>query len=91
MNKLQQEKIAELRCCRMGWGTWDADFINSLAALAKVDCKAPLTDPQKFMLDTLIYKYRRQLAGHVSFHLPSEPPQEIDYVRGPEAQGALFT
>lgn len=91
MNKLQQEKITKLRGCRMGWGTWDADFINSLAVLVKVDGKSPLTDRQKFMLDTLVWKYRRQLAGQVSFELPSEPPQETDYVHGPEAQGALFT
>lgn len=75
----------------MGFVTWDAGFVNSLAALMNVDATAPLTARQKFMLDTLVYKYRRQLAGKVSFELPKVMPQEVDYVRGPAAQGALFT
>jgi hypothetical protein len=91
MNKLQQEKIAELRACRMGWGTWDADYINSLAALLKVDAKAPLSGRQQYMLDLLVYRYRRQLAGHVSFDLPEEAPKEADYVRETAGQGVLFT
>lgn len=91
MNKLQQEKIKQLGYCRIGWGTWDADFINSLASKMKVDPKAPLSERQHYLLDTLVYRYRRQLAGQVSFELPEEPPQENDYVRGPEAQGVLFT
>lgn len=75
----------------MGFIAWDAGFINSLAALMQVDEKAPLSATQKFMIDTLVYKYRRQLAGKVSFELPKAPPIEADYVRGPAAQGALFT
>lgn len=91
MNRLEQEKITKLRGCRMGFATWDADFVNSLAAILQMDAKPPLTARQKFMLDTLVYKYRRQLAGKVSFELPKVEPQEVDYVRGPAAQGALFT
>lgn len=90
MNRTEQAKIEALSRCRMGWGAWDAHFINALVAMTKVDAKLILTARQKFMLDTLVFHYRRQLANVTAFTLPKEVPREVDYAASPPGQGALF-
>lgn len=91
MNQIEQAKIKALQQCRMGWGAWDAGFVNSLAAQMTVDSHAALSLRQKFELDKLVFRYRRQLAGKTGFELPAEAPRETDYVPSVEGQGALFT
>jgi hypothetical protein len=90
MNRLDRAKVNALRACRMGFGTWDAAFVNSLAAQVQVDPALALSDRQRFLLDVLVYRYRRQLAGNVPFELPASEPKESDYVRSPPAQAVLF-
>lgn len=90
MNRVERAKVEALRKCRMRSRVWDASFINSLAAQIHVDERLRLSPRQKFLLDILVYRYRRQLAGNVEFVLPDKEPVETDYVRTPPAQTVLF-
>lgn len=82
MNKTERAKVTALEACRMPGRMFAADveFVRSMAWARDHDAVKTLTGRQKWFLDVLIYKYRRQLGGReLGFEIPGEPPKAVDY------------
>lgn len=80
MNKLEREKVSALDGVRLAWDQWDIRFVRNMLWLRDHDPKKTLTARQKWGLDMLLYKYRRQLGGQqLAFEIPAEAPKASDY------------
>lgn len=89
MTKEERAKALALNKCRLGFCQRSADrFVTSMAFLAKREPETVLTAGQKFYLDLLVYRYRRQLAGYKEFDIPAAEPCREDYKAEQEARKA---
>ena len=79
MNKTERAKVTALQGCRLAFAAFDRTFLRNMAWVREHEPGKTMTPPQKWALDVLVYKYRRQLGGHVDFEIPAEPPQKDDY------------
>jgi len=89
VNKHQRAKALALTGCRVVRYSWDDKFIRAMAWLAEHDSAAVLTPKQRFSIDALLWRYRRQLAGREDIEIPTEPPREEDYEPAPRKKRQL--
>lgn len=78
MNKIERKKAAALGRCRFYPGSWDKRFARDMAWLAEHAPETVLTPAQKWALDAMVYKYRRQLVDS-GLAVPEQPPRQADY------------
>lgn len=78
MNKEERAKAEALARARIN-APGDAQFVRGMALLAKRDPATVLTPRQKWTLDSMVYRYRRQLYSDPKVSVPSQPPQLCDY------------
>lgn len=71
--------------CHMMPATFDKRFTRSMLYLANKDPDKVLSAAQKWALDNLVYRFRRQLAGS-DIEIPEQPPVEADYFAAAEAR-----
>lgn len=73
-------------------GSFDKRFAAALAWMARNDAAGTIKPKQKYYLDFLCYRYRRQLIGRARFQVPTAAPNERDYApqRRAKTQGELF-
>ena len=95
MNKTERAKVTALEGCRMPAPMFAADrhFVRSMAWARDNDAAKVLTGRQKWFLDCMVYKYRRQLGGReLGFEIPAAAPVLADYgVEPPKvAQKTIF-
>jgi hypothetical protein len=94
MTKLERLKARALMRCRTLPDSWETQFIRSLGYIARVSPETVLTSKQRYTLDLMVWRFRRQLSGRVDlgFELPERPPVEADYERPvrPAPQGSLL-
>ena len=84
MTKLERLKTRALAThCRILPDSFDARFVANMAYTARTAPASVLTPAQKYNLDAMVWKYRRQLAGRpdLGFEMPEQPPREADYER----------
>jgi hypothetical protein len=76
-------------------GSWEKRFTQTMLYLVDQDPKQVLSPSQKWALDNLVYRYRRQLAAS-EIEIPKRLPVEADYLaaaehrRRPVRQAKLF-
>lgn len=80
MNRDERAKARALAGCRLGVYSGEKRFIRQLYYIAGHDPDTALTPGQKWYLDHLVYRYRRQLAGSDGVSIPDSAPQRADYV-----------
>ncbi len=95
MTKIERAKAAALAKCRLGCFNGDPRFVEGLNWLADHSPDTQLSPRQKWYLDGLLWKYRKQLAGRVEgFDLPTAMPEEAAYMKPspgePAAQASLI-
>lgn len=95
MNRDQRAKIAVLTRCRIPSGLWDARFLRALEYQRRTAPDTVLTPRQRYQLDALVWRYRRQLVGlpgALGFDLPTAAPEPAAYQRRshPPVQGSLL-
>lgn len=83
MNRLERAKVVALGKVRLLADSWDQQFVRSMTWLVQHDPGSVLTPRQKWMLDSELWRFRRQLAGRTDIGLPPKEPVEEDYVRPP--------
>lgn len=82
MNQTERTVALALAECRTIPNGWDIRYIQSMAWLAKHEPEATLSGRQRYNLQLMAYRYRRQLAGSLDEEfIPVDPPRESDYVR----------
>lgn len=88
MNSAERTQVAALqRFVHFGEHYTGRTFSKQMYWLLKNEAKTSLTPRQKFMLQGLCYRYRRQLAGRVHDDLiPTDPPREEDFITEPVVQ-----
>jgi hypothetical protein len=80
MNSIERAKVAALEECRLAFAVFDRTFIRNMGWLRANASGKTLSPRQKWGLDCLIHKYRRQLGGRaLPFEIPAEPPKLADY------------
>ncbi|HSH43088.1 MAG TPA: hypothetical protein VK973_13260 [Arenicellales bacterium] len=82
MNRTERDKVTALEGCRLPPRMFavDDDFVRNMAWLRDNDAGKVLTGRQKWFLDCLVYKYRRQLGGReLGFEIPAAAPVLADY------------
>lgn len=79
MNKAQRAKAKALAGCRLRLCSWDTRFAHGMAWIADHSPEVALTQKQKFALDLMMWRYRRQLAGRDDIELPTNPPDPDAY------------
>lgn len=94
MTKLERLKARALMRCRSLPDSWETQFLRSMGYIGRVSPETVLTAKQRYTLDLMIWRFRRQLAGrdHLGFELPEVAPVEADYERPerPQRQGDLL-
>jgi len=87
MNKTQRAKIQALRRhVRLSRAAGDHRFLASMIWLRDNEPGTVLQPKQAWLLDVVVYKYRRQLGGlDLEFDIPAQPPQLVDYGGEPKA------
>lgn len=81
MNTNQRAIIRVLREVQTIPYGYDARFIRSLDWMRRHEPEKTLTPKQRYQLQLLAYRYRRQLAGSLDESLiPTEAPDMDDYV-----------
>lgn len=74
--------------------SWETRFVHSMDYIARTAPESVLTPRQKYQLDLMVWRFRRQLSGRadLGFDLPDEGPVEASYERParPVAQGRLL-
>ena len=94
MTKIEQAKAVALGKCRLGCFSSERSFVKGLNWLVEHSADTDLTFRQKWFLDSLLWRYRKQLAGREEgFELPTEMPREEAYQPGPRkapAQASLI-
>lgn len=82
MNATERTQAAALsRFVNFGPAFGARQFSRHLAWLLQHEPETTLTPKQKYMLRSLCYRFRRQLAGRVHDSIiPSDPPCEDDYI-----------
>jgi hypothetical protein len=83
MTRTERAKIAALGRLRILPGLWDARFVRSLAYMVRTAPNTVFSPGQRYQLDSLIWRYRRQLSGRddLGFLLPETEPRQEDYER----------
>lgn len=83
MNRLERAKARALQRLRLMPGLFDARFVESMAYLVRTAPDTVLTERQRYTLDAMVWRYRRQLSGrdNLGFLLPEHEPMPADYVR----------
>jgi len=84
VNKKERIKARLLMRCKMAI-EGDRYYARSMSMLAKRDPQTVLSPKQKWLLDSMIYRYRRQLYRYETIEIPESPPQIEDYQRHPRA------
>ena len=79
MTKTERAKAITLSRCRFLPGSWDKRFARSMGWIAQHNPSVVLTKKQKWALDAMVYRYRRQVAGTDEFEMPTAPPARADY------------
>lgn len=94
MNRRERAKAQALQRIRLLPGLWDEKFARSMAYIARTAPDTVLTPAQRYQLDLVVWRYRRQLAGRddLGFPLPETEPQRDHYERPARVprQRALF-
>lgn len=72
MTQAQRQKIIDLTRCAMQVGGYDKQFVGSMSA--KPD-DYELTERQARYLDSLHYKYRKQIAGYARAGFTTYPTE----------------
>lgn len=85
MTKPERAKALALFQCKMIPGTWDKGFARAMCYLAESVPATVLTPAQKYGLDLMTYRYRRQLAGS-DIEIPTEQPERENYLAAAEAR-----
>lgn len=87
MNRDQVAKVRALAECRLGVWCGEPRFVRGLLWLADHSPETVLSWRQRWYLDGLVYRYRKQLAGReLGFEIPTEAPREDDYRPEPKPQ-----
>lgn len=80
MTREQISKVAALAACRLGVFCGERRFVAGLGWLAEHSPGSALSWRQRWYLDALLWRYRKQLAGRErGFELPTAQPAEADY------------
>lgn len=80
MTKVQIEKVRALAKCRLADFQGERTFTNGMAWLAQHAPGTALSHGQRWYLDALLWRYRKQLAGRENgYSLPTAAPREEDY------------
>lgn len=79
MTKSERAKALALARCRIAPIEFDQKFVRAQAWVAEHDPGVVLTGKQKWALDVMCWKYRRQLAGVEGIELPPAAPRRADY------------
>lgn len=79
MTKAERAKAIALSQCRLRLCSWDIRFAQSMAWIAEHSPEIPLTQKQKFALNLMAWRYRRQLAGREDIELPTSAPDPDAY------------
>lgn len=94
MTKIEIAKTVALGKCRLGVWCGERRFVQGLAWLSEHSADTDLSWRQKWYLDGLLWRYRKQLAGREEgFVLPTSMPLEESYQpnpRKPPAQASLI-
>jgi len=89
VTKEERAKALALARCRMLPGSGEKRFVRSMVYLAVDEPDTVLTPPQKWYLDTVVYRFRRQLAGRDDdFAIPAAAPDRADYLAAAEERRA---
>lgn len=78
MNRHERAKAEALFQCRIH-AEGDRHFVRGMVLLARRDPETVLTPRQKWTLDCLVYRYRRQLYSHPEVNVPAREPRLDDY------------
>lgn len=81
MNRAQRDKALALDRCRFYPGSWERRVVHDLALLASRVPDTPLTPKQRWLLDFLCYRFRRQLLTMegLRFEIPMTVPEKSAY------------
>ncbi|MCP3869694.1 MAG: hypothetical protein GY703_16700 [Gammaproteobacteria bacterium] len=80
MNKSERLKSHHLNLCTFRHGSWEQRFCRNLSFAAENDPHSPLTPKQKWCLDYMAHRFRRQLAATMPKELMVyETPDRRDY------------
>lgn len=94
MNQQERTLALALSECRTVPNQWDIKFIRSMVWLAKHSPGDTISPPQRYQLQLMAYRYRRQLAGNLDDEslIPVDPPREADYLppKRPQLQTDLL-
>lgn len=86
MNRHQRAKARALARVHTVAPDGAARFARQLAWLAEHEPATVLTAPQRWYLDALVWRYRRQLAGEPGVEIPREEPQRAHYLAAAAAR-----
>lgn len=91
MNRHERAKAEALQACRIH-DPGDRKFARGMAMMARRDPDTVLSPRQKWTLDLVVYRHRRQLYGNDQIRVPETEPRLEDYQPKPRArrQMALF-
>lgn len=78
MNRHERAKAEALAGCRIS-AAGDRAFVRGMVLLARRDRETVLSPRQKWTLDCLVYRYRRQLYSHPEVNVPETAPLIEDY------------
>lgn len=85
MTKIERAKAQALARCRLLPGSFDKRFIRTVNYLAANSPDHVLTEKQRWLLDVMVHRYRRQLGGvDLPFEIPLESPALEAYAREPK-------
>ena len=80
MTKTERLKAHHLNLCRFLRDSWEERFCHNMAWCAEHAASKPLTPRQKYALDMVVYRFRRQLAGRLPDELMLDTlPIKSDY------------
>lgn len=78
MNRHERAKAEALARCRIA-DTRDRAFARGMVMLARRDAATVLSPRQKWTLDRLVYRYRRQIYRDDQVLVPEHEPRLEDY------------
>ena len=80
MNQAERTQARALAQCKFTPDSFDQSFCTGLAWCAEHASKRALTKKQKYLLATLVHRYRHQLAGKLDPELMrAEPPSLSEF------------
>lgn len=88
MNRQERHKAEALSTCRIR-EPGDRRFARGMLMLARRDPGTVLSPRQKWLLDLLVYRYRRQLYGNERIQVPEVEPRLDHYTPRPRTRRQL--